>query len=409
MRDIEKKSIVYATDHNFVLMCAVSMVSLIEMSKKMTEYKVYILVDETLTTEDFRVFDMIWEKYPEVTHEFIAMDESIFSDVSIKNSSLTKSTFYRLLLPGILNEADTCLYIDADTLIEGDLSELFSLDLNDDYIAGVLDPGMKTLDYCLDEIPDMDSYINAGILLMNLKKMREDNLEKKFFEILPNNYRFNDQDILNVSCYGRIKLLSQKYNQFSHYPDGNEKTLIRHLIGWGGCRPSQNKRAKLSKTWWAYADMFKEFECYKKISDEADQWYKSGSLRYVLDYCKTYDRVYLWGSKEVARRLAHALKYNGKDVLALVDNDSSCWGQKTIVPIISPAELEINENTIVINTAWGARDAIRSQIKALGASDEQVIDFHRRPAGFYTVLADEYRQEELEELYLWEYGTVRVE
>ena len=406
MADMKKKHIVYATDHNFIMLCAVSILSLLHTNDNCA---IHLLVDGTLTEEDYQVFERIWVKYPKIEHEYIRMDEQRFSDASMEKSSLTRSTYYRLLLPSVLQEVETCLYVDADTLIVGDLSELFSWELDDDYIAGVWDAGIPELGYSLEEIPNMDSYINAGVLLMNLKKMREDGIEEKCFSILPNNYHFHDQDILNIACCGHIRLIDDKYNYFSHRLPEKTTPVVWHLIGWGGCRPSQNKRAKLSKTWWAYADMFKEFECYKKISDEGDQWYKSGSLRYVLDCCKTYDRVYLWGSKEAARRLAHALKYNGKNVLALVDNDASCWGQKAIVPIISPAELEINENTIVINTAWGARDAIRSQIKALGASDEQVVDFHRRPAGFYTVLADEYRQEELEELYLWEYGTVRVE
>lgn len=401
-----KKHIVYATDHNFIMLCAVSIMSLLQTNDNCT---IHLLVDDTLTEEDYQVFGQIWDKYSQTEHEYIRMDEAKFATAPMGKSSLTRSTYYRLLLPSVLQEVDICLYVDADTLIVGDLGELFFQDMDCDYIAGVWDVGIPVLGYSLEEIPDMDSYVNAGVLLMNLKKMREDGIEDKCFAILPNNYRFHDQDILNIICYGHIKLIDDKYNYFSHRLIGTAMPIVWHLIGWGGCRPSQNKRAKLAKTWWSFADMLKEFECYKKISREADEWYKSGSIRHLLDYCKHYNGIYVWGSKEAARRMAHALKYNGKMVLALVDNDSSRWGLNIEVPVISPNDMEIDDNTLVINTAWGARDVIRKQLKELGVSDKQIFDYRRRPAGFYTVLADEYRQEELEELFLWEYGTVRVE
>ena len=105
--------------------------------------------------------------------------------------------------------------VDVDTCVCKDLSELFNVDLKDNYIAGVVSPG-----YYFNEnfncrrlhIPSMRKYLNAGVLLINLKQIREDNMTKKFIDLTKRNYQSQDQDILNVACYEKILTLPPKYN-----------------------------------------------------------------------------------------------------------------------------------------------------------------------------------------------------
>ena len=61
-------------------------------------------------------------------------------------------------------------------------------------------------------LPSMRKYLNAGVLLINLKQIREDNMTKKFIELSKKNYLSQDQDVLNVACYGKIITLHPKYN-----------------------------------------------------------------------------------------------------------------------------------------------------------------------------------------------------
>ena len=58
----------------------------------------------------------------------------------------------------------------------------------------------------------MIQYINAGMLLMNLKQIRMDNMTQKFIKLTEKNFASQDQDILNVACYGKILTLKPKYN-----------------------------------------------------------------------------------------------------------------------------------------------------------------------------------------------------
>ena len=402
------KHVVYVTDKSFILYTAVSILSLLRTNDEKGLF-LHIVYDRSVGEKELEIFDKLQNDFPDVELCFHIVEEKEFSDYFLKNGLQSNATMYRLILPNLLGEVEKCLLIDADTIIESNIDELFSLDMGKSVIAGVLDIGLATMDYHLEEIPSMDCYVNAGVLIMDLQRMREEKMVDCFFNMIPNGYHFHDQDILNICCYGRIKLLSDKYNYFSHRDDGTEPPVIRHLLGWEGTRPSINKRSRLSKEWWGLAKYYSEFESYHLMSKNADEWYKYGSLKYILNYCLDYSQVYIWGSKEAARRLSHGLIYNGRKVNAFVDNNADCWDKNAMIPVISAKEMMVDNDTLVINTAWKARETIKIQAMELGLSENQIINYKRRPAGFYTVLANEYRQEELEELYLWEYGTVRVE
>ena len=58
----------------------------------------------------------------------------------------------------------------------------------------------------------MNQYIDIGVLLMNLKQIRMDNMTQKFIELSKNNYDYKEQDVLNVACFGKILTLPPKYN-----------------------------------------------------------------------------------------------------------------------------------------------------------------------------------------------------
>ena len=93
------------------------------------------------------------------------MDESQFADLTL-SKWVTVQAWFRIKLPDLCKDLDKVLYLDCDTLIRGNLDELFSLDLTDKYLAGVKDVwgvskyvkrlGMKS-----------GVYVNSGMLLFN--------------------------------------------------------------------------------------------------------------------------------------------------------------------------------------------------------------------------------------------------
>lgn len=146
-----------------------------------------------------------------------------YATVSSRISHITTPTYYRLALPELLPEIDQCLYLDGDIVVRQDLSGLFNVPMDDDLIAGVKAAGyyfpvseQSKKAYCLG-IDKFDSYVNGGVLLMNLKLMRELDVSKIFDELLTKNFDSQDQDILNSACYGRIKILPPSMNLMTKY------------------------------------------------------------------------------------------------------------------------------------------------------------------------------------------------
>lgn len=117
---------------------------------------------------------------------------------------------------------DKLLYLDIDLVITGDLYKIYSLDLEDKDIGMVRDEvGSHWLgkDYC-----------NSGVLLMDLKKLREnhhfDLVRKK---VIKNFYFMPDQTALNRGMKKYKKILSPRFND-QHYL--YEDTIIRHYCQW---------------------------------------------------------------------------------------------------------------------------------------------------------------------------------
>ena len=145
---------------------------------------------------------------------------------SFKNCRLSQSTFYRLLLPIFIN-SDRILHLDGDTLVYKDLSEVFQMDFNDNYIYGSLD----YLSYDVDYLGiNSNKYINAGVILMNLEKIRND---KKYYDLINITTKVElklfDQAAINYVLYPKIGQLPFKFNVFTFYDQSDINRYIKSL------------------------------------------------------------------------------------------------------------------------------------------------------------------------------------
>jgi lipopolysaccharide biosynthesis glycosyltransferase len=117
-------------------------------------------------------------------------------------------------------EYDKAIYIDSDTCIVGDISELYNIDLKDNLFGGCTDISCENNeDFCMyfkyNTGVTIDKYINSGVLLMNMKKLREVEFESHFLYLL-NKYHFDtvcpDQDYINAMAKGKILYLPNEWN-----------------------------------------------------------------------------------------------------------------------------------------------------------------------------------------------------
>lgn len=214
--------LVFAADDNYAIPMFVAMASAFETAKSNTIYDVHLLLSGNISDINYNRLEVIREKYPRHQITIYNMHDQ-YENVEMKIAHTTNATFYRLKLPSLLKNINKCIYLDVDLIVNQDLSEMYRINIDDKYIAGVKAAGYfwpeKHVQNRLDflEIPSIDQYVNAGVLMMNLAKMRKNNMENEFEKLLEKNYQSQDQDILNKACYGMIRNIPFKYNAMVKY------------------------------------------------------------------------------------------------------------------------------------------------------------------------------------------------
>lgn len=159
------------------------------------------------------------------------------------NSYMSLSTYYRFFIFDLLKKYDRVLYLDCDLIVDNDISFYATINFENKpaicsasiYVQNLLTKNIKhnfTRDYFYNFLlmKDFAQYFNAGVILFNIKLIREQKIYQKFFEAINSikNPIFQDQDILNfvLSKNGGVKMISNDYN----YTKGTKITLKRILI-----------------------------------------------------------------------------------------------------------------------------------------------------------------------------------
>ncbi len=126
-------------------------------------------------------------------------------------------TWFRLIVPDLLPDIPRVLLIDSDTLIVDELTSLWNTDLEGAPLAAVANVVEPTRhDHVRSVgIQDVHSYLNAGVLLLDLEKLRAEGAVPKLLEFASENaskISWLDQDTLNVVFAGRWKRLHPRWN-----------------------------------------------------------------------------------------------------------------------------------------------------------------------------------------------------
>ena len=219
--------IAIATDKNYAEPALVLITSILENKDEDTHIEFNVMISEDIEKEDKEKFKILVSKYKGSDLIFHNMGKAYSKYNGYTNHYFAKpASFYRLSLPSILPKYEKVIYLDVDTLVNTDLKEMFNTDLEKYYVAGVSDPGSKlkilNIDGTKNEVKVSKFYaICSGVLIMNLKKMREEKIEEKFKEYLKSIEYKNfekiclDQDAINFTCKDKIKLIHPKYSMFS--------------------------------------------------------------------------------------------------------------------------------------------------------------------------------------------------
>lgn len=273
--------IFFTIDDNYAPFLSVALNSAIKNSSTLNRYKAIVL-HQDLSDENKRRLKALETEHFAV--DFIPMQsglESITDRMSnrLRCDYFTLTIYFRLFIATMFPQYNKGVYIDSDVVLTGDVAELYGIDIGDNLIGACADKSVvdvpELANYMENAVGvDRHEYINSGVLLMNLKKLREVRFDEHFLNLL-NTYHFDciapDQDYLNAICNGKIHYLDEQWDAMPN--DGQPPLERAKLIHYNlFAKPWCYDNIQYGDLFWHYAEdsgYYDEIRAYKDgYSDE---------------------------------------------------------------------------------------------------------------------------------------------
>lgn len=200
-------------------------------------------------------FELVARLFPRASFTWIPTDSVDYGDIHGMITHTTIATMDRLLLPLLMPDVAKVIHLDLDAIALGDIGELYDTDVADVPLAArtrqddALQGGFKVLrgnaadltaDLSREFIARTHSRIaydfhafNAGIMVLNLERMRADNFVDEFLPYA-SRYGLHDQDVLNAYAGGTRKVFGAEWNIIAR----DESIENAKIIHWaGGVKP----------------------------------------------------------------------------------------------------------------------------------------------------------------------------
>lgn len=270
-----------ACDNNYAKYAGVVIASALANSANGDELHFYIL-DGGIEDENKAKINEL-KSIKDCQIDFVQIDNEMFSDyLSVKTHSyISIPTFYRLKLPTLLPSVDRVIYFDCDMVINSSLKDLFESELGASPVAGVKDLNKRAL-------KKNPTYVNAGMLVMDIKNMREQNVETEFLNWTREHIdtiKVGDQEIINEVLKGRIAIVDDEWNvQSSNFTNRSSYTKNPRVIHYVA-----------RKKPWHWASFSYHRDLYFKYlqltpwalgEKELKRWTKDNQIASLIEYVK---------------------------------------------------------------------------------------------------------------------------
>ncbi len=242
--------IVCSFDDRYTLPALVFLTSLFKNANSETFYKVYVLFSS------YRLSDFNINKVKTIEENFIGniIEFIDVKDVNIgvyESKHITIDAYNRLLIPELIPEKRV-IYLDVDILVKSDLASLYELNIEDKMIAGVRDVlTLKQKRYQKKIGNEPSNYINSGVLLIDIEKIKEASYQSKYIEFIKYKFENHDQDIINKVYKDKIYFLDKSYNYTFQYAMLGVQCEHFHIIHYTIFKPWLYPCA-FSDEWWNY-------------------------------------------------------------------------------------------------------------------------------------------------------------
>lgn len=208
----------YFVSNLYAEQCGVSLCSLFENNKDISELVVYIIEDNISPANKAKLNELAKAYGKKIEYIPLPNPQEYFQDDRFTIKSLGH-TFAHMIVGGILpDEIYRVLCIDSDMLVLDNLQEMWNTNLDDYYIAGCEGaPGSVALEKEMGIDPS-HVHCNGGLMLINLETVRRDKIEEKYKEYIQSVFDQGkslaayEEEVMNKCCYPKVYILPARYN-----------------------------------------------------------------------------------------------------------------------------------------------------------------------------------------------------
>lgn len=270
--------IFFTIDNGYAPFLAVALHSAIQNASADRQYRAIVLHQElsdaniaklqALETDNFKI------QLTPMQANMEALDDRMSN--RLRCDYFTMTIYFRLFIPAMFPQYDKGIYIDSDVVLTEDIGKLFDIDIGDNFIGACNDLSIADIPPLVAYTEQAvgvakHEYINSGVLLMNLAKMREKDLEGHFLNLL-NTYHFDsvapDQDYLNAMCNGKIYYLDAAWDAMPN-----------------------DAKPPLAKTKLIHYNLFSKPWCYDNVQ-YGDVFWKYAQDTCYIDEIRAYKAAY---------------------------------------------------------------------------------------------------------------------
>ncbi len=272
-----KINIVYISDSKYLPYMMVSLNSAILNKDERTKYHIHV-IGKDISPQDVKLLKNMQQK--NIIIDIYPAKELNLDYTHLGRFASFKISLQKLFIAEYLPHLDKVLYVDADTLVQKDLSRIYQTNIRGKYVAAVKDGLMyQAPEHMVElQLKNPTFYFNSGVMLLNLDNIRQDDIMRKaviYFNT--HNEVFGDQDVLNSVFSGKTVSLSYLYNCISTFFEektadfltafwqekvwNNQQEVYENaaILHFAGHKPwtTMFQNPYLKSLWWQYAEKTK--------------------------------------------------------------------------------------------------------------------------------------------------------
>jgi len=216
--------LVFACNDKYAAFTVAAIKSILYISSDRYNYDIVVLFSELSTESKFKISNSIKQnKNTKLRFFDVSKHLENYKFMLPQLEHVSMETYYRLLIPSIFSNYAKVIWLDSDIIVKKDISELYKVDIQSNFIAGCTDIGWR-LQYNENrrsqiyaastlKLSKHSNYFQAGVLVFNIGEINKKFKKEDILEAATkHNYQFADQDILNMLFNGNVYYLDINWN-----------------------------------------------------------------------------------------------------------------------------------------------------------------------------------------------------